>query len=203
MRHNRTFGQLLAFLHEIALEGNDVFGERNQVLLFCARLRVLQNKSTLAANGPAHFDNAVDLCNLGRVFWTARFEQFGNAWQTAGDVFRLGDFSRRLCQQCACSNFLVLFDNHVRARWNRVAGQHFLFVADDDDLRMQIFLVFDNHCAHQAGCFIDIALDRDPSDHVAEFNLAAPVGQNRDVVRIPLNERLAFFHIRAVVLRNH
>ena len=94
MRYNRTFGQLLAFLHEVALEGNDVFGERNQVLLFCARLRVLQNKSAFATNGSAHLDNAIDLRDLGCVFWTPRLEQFCDARQTTGDVFRLGNFSR-------------------------------------------------------------------------------------------------------------
>ncbi len=194
---------MLAFLHEIPLERDNVFSEGDQVLLFCARFRVLQNKSTFAANSPAHFDNAVDLRDLGRIFWTARLEQFGNARQTAGDVFRLGNLSRRLCQQCARANFLVLFDNHVRARWNRIAGQHFFLVADNDDLRMQIFFVLDDDGAHQAGRFIDIALDRNARDHVAEFDLAALVGQNRHVVRVPLHERLAFFHMRAVVLRNH
>src|SRR5438552_9002506 len=68
---------------------------------------------------------------------------------------------------------------------------------------MQIFFVFDDDGAHQAGRFIDISLDRDTRDHVAEFNLAALVGQNRDVVWVPLHERLAFFHMRAVVFRNH
>src|SRR5258708_2946812 len=104
--------------HIIAFKGDDVFGERNEMFLFRARFRVLQNKSTFAANSPAHFDHAVDFRDLGRVFGTAGFEQFGNPRQPAGDVFGLGDFSRRLSQQCARSNFLVFFDNDVRACWN-------------------------------------------------------------------------------------
>ena len=63
--------------------------------------------------------------------------------------------------------------------------------------------MLDDHCAHKAGGFIDIALDRDTRDHVAEFDLAAFIGENRDVVRVPLDEGLAFLDRRAVVFRDH
>ena len=46
------------------------------------------------------------------------------------------------------------------------------------DLRMRIFLVLDNDCSHQAGRLIDVALDRDSRDHVAEFNLTGLVFAN-------------------------
>ena len=52
VRHNRTFGQLLTFLHEVALEDDDVFGQRNQMLLFCTGLRILQDQSC-ACRGPS------------------------------------------------------------------------------------------------------------------------------------------------------
>ena len=68
---------------------------------------------------------------------------------------------------------------------------------------MQIFFVLDNHGAHEAGCFIDIALDGYTRNHVAELNLAALIGENRHVVRVPLHERLPFLDRRAVVLGNH
>src|SRR5438477_729440 len=68
---------------------------------------------------------------------------------------------------------------------------------------MQIFLVLDNYRAHQTGGFIDVALDGDASNHIAELNLAAFIGKNRDVVWIPLHKSLAFFHRGAVVLGNH
>ena len=59
---------------------------------------------------------------------------------------------------------------------------------------MQIFLVLDDDRAHQPGRFVDVAFDRDARDHVAEFDLAGLVSQDRNVVRIPLHERLALFH---------
>ena len=59
---------------------------------------------------------------------------------------------------------------------------------------MQIFLVLDDDGAHQAGRFVDLPLDRDARDHVAEFDLAGLLGENRHVVRIPLHEGLALLH---------
>ena len=91
----------------------------------------------------------------------------------------------------------------MRAGRNGIAREHFLLVAHDDHLRMQIFFVLDNYRAHETSCFIDIALDGDARDHVAELDLAALVSKNRHVVWVPLHERLAFFHRGAVVLGNH
>ena len=90
----------------------------------------------------------------------------------------------------------------MRSRWNRVAREHFLFLPDHDDLRMQIFLVLYDDGAHEAGGFVDVALDGHARDHVAELDLTGLVGQNRNVVRIPLHERLAFLHLGAIRLRN-
>ena len=39
VRNDRTFGELLALLHEVALEDDDVLGQRDEMLLFRARLR--------------------------------------------------------------------------------------------------------------------------------------------------------------------
>src|SRR6185436_14257004 len=57
MRDNRTFSQLLAFLHEIALEDNNVFADRNEVFLFRAGLRIFDDDRTFATNGWAEIDH--------------------------------------------------------------------------------------------------------------------------------------------------
>ena len=49
-----------------------------------------------------------------------------------------------------------------------------------------------------AGRFVDFALHGDARDHVAEFDLAGLLGQNRHVVRIPLHEGLALLDLAAV-----
>jgi len=41
VRNNRAFRKLLAFLHKIAFEDNDVFGERDQVLFLGSGIRIL------------------------------------------------------------------------------------------------------------------------------------------------------------------
>ena len=203
MRNNRPFGKLLAFLHKIAFKNNDVLGERNEMFFLGTDLRVLQNKTPFSAHSSTHLDDAIDLGDLGGVFRSPRLEQFGHTRQTAGDIFRFRHFSRRLGQQCARTNFLIFFDDHMRTGGNGIVRQHFFLVAHDDDLRMQILLVLDNHRAHEAGCFIDITLDRHARDHIAEFNFAALIGQNRHVVRVPLHEGFALFNRRLVLLRNH
>ncbi len=40
VRHDRAFGELLALLHEVALEDDDVLVERDEMFLFRAGLRV-------------------------------------------------------------------------------------------------------------------------------------------------------------------
>jgi len=62
--------------------------------------------------------------------------------------------------------------------------------------------VFDNDRPHQASRFIDVAFNCDARNHVAKFNLATLIGENRDVVRIPLHEGLGFFHLGTVWFRN-
>ncbi len=157
MRDNRTFGELLALLHEVALEDDDVLVERDEVLLLRAGLGILDDELALAADRAADFDDAVDLRDLGRVLRTARFEEFGHTRQTAGDVLGLGDLARRLGEQRAGPDLVAFLHDDVRAGRNRVAREHFLLVADDDDLRMQVFLVLDDDRAHQAGRFVDVA----------------------------------------------
>ena len=68
---------------------------------------------------------------------------------------------------------------------------------------MQVFLVLDDHGAHEAGCFIDFAFNCHSGNHVAEFDLSAFVGEDRHIVWIPLHKRFALLHRRAVLLGNH
>src|SRR6266436_6251959 len=86
MRNNRSFSELLTFLHEVSFENDDVFRERDEMLFFGPSVRVLQNKPSLPANRSAHLDHPIDLGNLRRVLRSTRFEQFGHARRTTGDV---------------------------------------------------------------------------------------------------------------------
>ena len=123
VRRHGTVGELLAFLHEIALEDDDVLGERDEMLLFGAGLVVADDDLALAADGAADLDDAVDLGDLGRVFRTARFEELGHARQTAGDVLGLGDLARGLGEELAGLHLLAFLHGDVGAGGNRVAGE--------------------------------------------------------------------------------
>ncbi len=65
------------------------------------------------------------------------------------------------------------------------------FASRDVDLRVQVLLVLDDDGAHDARGFVDLALHGDARDHVAEFDLAGLLGEDRDVVRVPFREVLA------------
>jgi hypothetical protein len=82
----------------------------------------------------------------------------------------------------------------VRASGDRVTGEQFLLLTHDDNLRMQILLMLDNHGAHETGRLINVALNRHTGDHVAEFDLATLIGENWHVIGIPLHEGLTFFN---------
>ena len=100
VRDDGTFGELLALLHDVALEDDDVLAQRDRdAPLRCAGLVVFDDELALAANGAADLDDAIDLRDLGGVFRTAGFEELGHARQTAGDVLGLRDLARRLGEQ--------------------------------------------------------------------------------------------------------
>ena len=82
VRVNRAFGQLLAFLHVITLEDDDVFADGNEVFLFHAGLLVLDQDAALAAHAGAEIHDAVDLRDLGGVLRPAGLEQLGHARQS-------------------------------------------------------------------------------------------------------------------------
>src|SRR5215831_18786103 len=46
----------------------------------------------------AEFDAALTLADNRKILWLARFEQFGDAWQTASDVACLRRFARDPCE---------------------------------------------------------------------------------------------------------
>ncbi len=71
-------------------------------------------------------------------------------------------------------------------------------VVQNDDLRMEIFLVLDDDGADLLGRFVHLALHGDAFDDVAEFDLAGLFRENRDVVRIPLHEGFALFHVASI-----
>src|SRR5204862_3004246 len=78
-----------------------------------------------------------------------------------------------------------------------------LLLAHHGSLRSTILLVLDDDRAHPARRFVDVTFNGYTRDHIAELNFAAFISKNRNVVRIPLHEGLAFFHFGAVRFGNN
>src|SRR4030095_5810290 len=170
--NDRPLCELLALLHEIALEDNDVLGEGNEMLLLGAGVWVCNNHAALTADGPTDIDNPIDFGNLGRILRATSFKQLRHAGQTAGNVFCLGDLARRSRQASAGRHFLRLFDLDVCSCWDRIASENLLLLANNDDLRMQVLLVLDDDGSHDAGGLIDFLANRHTLNHIAEFDPA-------------------------------
>ena len=68
---------------------------------------------------------------------------------------------------------------------------------------MQIFLVLDDDHRFLAGGFVHFLLHRDALDDVVELHAAGFLGKNRHIVRVPLDEGLAFFDLAAIADGNH
>ena len=122
---HRAFGELLAFLDQVALEDDDVLADRNEMLFLQFRDRVGDEHATFAAHARTKVRDTVDLGDFRRVFRTARFEQFRHTRQTTRDVAGLGLFARRLGDERAGNNLVGLVDNDVRTRRNRVIRDDF------------------------------------------------------------------------------
>src|SRR5208283_927531 len=181
---------------------DDVFADGDEVLLLGLGLGILDEDATLAAHARAKVRDAVDLGNFRGVLGPAGFKQLGHARQTAGDVLGLGLFARRLGQQRAGHNLVVLGHHDVRAGGNRIIRHDLAGVVTDGDLRMQILLVLDDDHGFLAGGFVGFLLHRHAFDDVVELHLAGLFGKNRHVVRIPLHKGLALLHLGAVLERN-
>ena len=203
MRHHGAFGELLAFLHEIALKDDDVFANRNHMLLFLGGRLILHDDRAFAADNGSEVHHAIDAGNLGRVFRLARLEQFRHPRQTASDVFGLGSFAWRLGQQRTGLNGIIVAHLHVRAGGDGIIGNHLLLRIFNDDLRMQIFFVLDDDHGILTGGFIHLHLHRHAFDDIVEADASFFLGKNRHVVRIPLHEGFTGLDLFAIGHGDH
>src|SRR5690606_3518898 len=135
-----------ALLNEVAFLNVDDLGLRHQVL---DRIPLVRDDRDLAlrlvvAN---ELDAAVDLGDRRHVLRHPRFEQLGNTRQTAGDVARLGRFTRGTREDVARLDLLAVLDGERRARGEHVtrslgfvallAG----FLAEQGQARTQVLLL--------------------------------------------------------------
>ena len=158
----------------------------------------------LALDDAAVLDDAVDFRDDRRLARLARFEQLHHARQTARDVLGLGRLARNLREDVARRHHLAVLHHQVRVR------RHVVFAVDLAvlalDLHGRLLLLVrrvDDDEAREAGDLVDFLVHRDAFENVLEADLARLLGEDRERVRIPLDEhlalldRLAFLHLEA------
>src|SRR6478609_4760135 len=191
VRIGGAFGQVLALVDDVAGLHDDVLAVRDQVFLFGAGLFLADDELALAADGTFERNDTLDAGHLGGFLRAAGFEQLGHARETTGDVLGHGRLARRLGEQGTRLDDVTLGDRDLRARRDGVSGDRLAVIVANFDLRIEVFLVLDDHGRDAAGGFVEFALHGHTRDHVLEVERAGLLGENRDVVRIPLGDRLA------------
>ncbi len=159
----------------------------HEVLALDAALVLDDDRPLAAALLFEQLDAAVDLGDDGRLLGPPGLEQLGDAGQAAGDVLGAADLARGLGQQGAGGDLLALLDLDAGPLGDVVEVEDLALGVLDEDLRVQVALVLDDRAAGVARR-VDLDLHRLVLDDVLEADLAADLGEDRDVVRVPLAE---------------
>ena len=120
VRVERTVDQRLAGRDVLAFLHVDVHAARDGVFLTRAAIFALDVDLALALGDFAVLHDAVDFADDRGIARLARFEQFDDARQTAGDVLGLGGFARNLRQHVTGLHFVAIDHHQVGARRHQV-----------------------------------------------------------------------------------
>lgn len=145
MRSRRAFNQQIAFLDNVSVLNNQMASLRNQIFNRLAFLRHNGNP-LFGLIVLAEFDHTVNVGNNRLIFWTTSFKQLGNTRQTAGNILRLGAFSRNTGDNVTDFNLGTVV--HRQNGINRQIVADFLAVVERNRLA---FGIFQNNARFQAG----------------------------------------------------
>ena len=202
VRHQRAVDQRVARPDEVAGVDPQVLAVRHQVLALDAAFAADDDGPLAAPLFAQQLDGAVDLGDNRRFLGLAGFEDFRHSRQAAGDVLRAAHFARGLGQQGSGRDHLPSVTS-MRAFSGMYSKSSVLPLGvDHDHLRVQIALVLDDHPA-QVAAGVVLEPHRLAFDDVFVADLAADLGQDRDVVRVPLAEHRAAFDDRLAVVDQH
>src|SRR5262249_14873512 len=202
----------IALLDDVAILQVDVLALRDQVLTrLLGLVGRFDREATLVLVVAAEADRARDFRDDRRVLWLARLEQLRDPRQTAGDVARLGAFSRDARKDVARLDLGADVDREDRIDREHVAGvaaarqlQHLAVLALDHDRRAQIGPAtrrapVDDDALGDTGGLVERFRDRLPLDQVLEPDGALDLRQHRTGVGIPFGNALAALDHVAVV----
>src|SRR6185436_8303254 len=144
--------------------------------------------------------DTVDLRDDGRLLGTPGLEQLDHAGQTARDVLRLGRLARDLGQHVAGGDGSAVLDHEVRAGGEQVLAQHLALLVADLDARLLLLVrgLHDDRRRHP-GVLVHLLVYGLAVDDVAEADLSALFGEDRERVGVPLHEELSLLDVLAVL----
>ena len=144
-------------------------------------------------------DDAVDLGDDRGFARLARFEELDHARQTARDVLRLRRFARDLREHFTREHRLAVLDHQVRVRWHVVLTRHLTrLVADFDQRLLLLIRRVDHDLPREAGDLVDFLVIGHVADEVLVLRHARFLGEDRERVRIPLDQDLSDFDLLAI-----
>ena len=200
LRDDGAFGELLALLHAVALEHDDLLAHRDEVLLDESGDIVDYLHAALAAHVLAELDDALDLRDLGGVLGLAGLEELGDARKAARDVARLRGFAGRLREEHAGRGLHAVADHYDGLFGDVVRVDHLAVRVADLDARMQVGLGSrEDDKRRGAARAVPLGLDGDVLLEVEEHDVAGRLGEDRHGVRVPRRDLLSLLHLRAVL----
>src|SRR4051812_19065949 len=191
VRVRRTVHQLLAGAHALPFVHVDVHAAGQRVLAWLGRIIRDDDDLALTLDDATFLDDAVDLGDDRRILWLPRLEQLDDARQTARDVLGLGSLARDLRQHVAGFHRLAVLHHQVRMRRHVVFADDLpRFVLDLDRRLLLLVRRVDDDEAREAGDLVHLFMDRQALDDVLEPDGARLLGQDRERIRIPLDQDL-------------
>ncbi|MNU68899.1 hypothetical protein D3C71_582750 [compost metagenome] len=198
LRIGRAVHDHLTLVHDLAVMHQHLLVLGDQELMLVA-VHVRDFQTLLALGFFTERNRTRDFRQHTGIFRRARFEQFGNAWQTTGNIARFLRFGRNTCQHFTNRYLLTVLDHDQRADLeadrHRVFGagdlDFFVRVVDQLDLRTQRFrqrtatFRIDRHQGGQTGHFVDLTGYGDAFFDVLETHLTGVFGNDRTGQRIP------------------
>ena len=198
VRDQRPLDQRVAGADAVAAVDAQVLAVRHEVLALDAALVADDDRPLAAPLLVEQLDAAVDLGDDRRLLGPPGLEELGDPRQTAGDVLGAAHLARGLGQQRAGRDHLAVVDLDAGPLGDVLVVEGLALGVLDDDLRVQVALVLDDRPPDVARG-VDLDLHGLALDDVVEADLAADLGEDRDVVRVPLAEHLAAVDLLAVL----
>ena len=188
--NERALDQGVAGADAVAAMDAEILAVRHEVFALDAAFVADDDRPFAAPFFVQELDAAVDLGDDRRLLGPPGLEELGDPRQAAGDVLGGAHLARRLGQKGSGRDHLAVVDLDAGPLGDVLVVEGLALGVNDDDLRVQVSLVLDDRPADVAGG-VDLDFHRFALDDVVQADLAADLGEDRHVVRVPLAEHLA------------